>query len=208
MCYVNSDIILLDDTMSTINRIPFDKYLIAGQRRDVDIFSLIDYEDPEWENNLREYEKKNHKFFHGGIDYLIFPKGIFSHLPPFAVGRAGWDNWLIFYSRKLQIPTIDATQTMTAIHQNHSYSHVPSQAGHGYSGPESDHNFKLSGGRRIYLWNLDDVKWIITQSDLINKGWSFSECFRILILRSPELFHPLYESIFWLQHLVRYKELI
>lgn len=205
LCYINADIILFSDIITTINRIPFQKFLISGQRRDVEIFDNINYNDTCWENNFREYVIKNHKPLHGGIDYLIFSKGIFSNLPAFAVGRAGWDNWMIYNSRKLNIPTINATQTIMAIHQNHSYSHVPQKTGTNYSGPESDNNYILSGGRRIYLWNLDDANWIVTPSDLIHKNINFRECFRLFILKSPKIFHPLFETVFWIQHIIRYK---
>jgi len=207
ICYVNADIILFKDVIKTVNRIPFQKFLIVGQRRDAEIFNNINFEDACWENNLREYVIKNNKPLQGGIDYFIFPKGIFSKLPPFAVGRAGWDNWMIYNSRKRDIPTIDATQTIMAIHQNHSYSHVPQQTGTNYSGPESDNNYFLSGGRRIYLWNLDDVNWTITSSELIHKKNTLQENFRLLILKSPQFIHPLFEAGFWIQHIIRYKKI-
>lgn len=203
LCYTNADIILFNDSIRTIDRIPFQKFLIVGQRWDAEILSLINYEDPCWENNLREFAIKNHKQFPGGIDYFIFPKGIFSRIPPFAIGRAGWDNWMIYHSRKLNIPTIDATQSIMAIHQNHSYSHVPHQTGTDYSGPESDNNFMLSGGRRIYLWNLDDANWTVTPSTLFQKKITLREGFRLLILRSPRIFHPLFEAGFWIQDKIR-----
>ncbi len=206
LCYVNADIILFRDSIRTIDRIPFQKFLIVGQRRDAEILSLLDYEDACWENKLREPAVKNRKPSHGGIDYFIFPKGSFSEIPPFAIGRAGWDNWMIYHSRKSAIPTIDATQTITAIHQNHSYSHVPQQTGTDYSGPESDNNFMLSGGRRIYLWNLDDADWTMTSSDLFHNHFTLRGGFRLLILKSPRFLHPLFEAGFWIQHKIRYQK--
>jgi hypothetical protein len=207
LCYVNADIILLNDIITTINRIPFQKFVLVGQRRDVNIYNNLNFEEPRWENNLTEYVLKNHKPFNGGIDYLIFSVGIFNKLPPFAVGRAMWDNWMIYNSRKLNIPTIDTTQTINAIHQNHSYSHIPQKTGTNYSGPESDNNFILSGGRRIYLWNLDDVNWFLTSSDLIHKELNLREISRLLILKSPHFIHPLFETGFWIQHLIRYRRI-
>jgi hypothetical protein len=207
LCYVNSDIILFSDVITTIKRIPFQKFLLVGQRRDADISNIINYEDLAWESELRDYIMENQKPFHGGIDYFIFPKHTFSEIPPFAVGRAGWDNWMIYNSRKLNIPTIDATQSIMAVHQNHSYSHVPNRTGINYYGPESDNNVILSGGRRIYLWDLDDVNWTVTPSYLIHKNITLRECFRFLILKSPRFFHPLFEAGFWIQHIIRYKKI-
>jgi len=60
-----------------------------------------------------------------GLDYFIFPCGLFRDIPPFAVGRPAWDNWLVYKARSLGLPVIDATKMVTAIHQNHAYSHHP-----------------------------------------------------------------------------------
>jgi hypothetical protein len=205
LCYVNTDIILLNDIVTTIHRIPFKNFLIVGQRRDVDIFNNINYEDMRWENDLKEYVIKNFKPLNGGIDYLIFSKGIFNNLPPFAVGRAGWDNWMVYNSRKLNIPTIDATQSILAIHQNHSYSHVPQRSNSTYGGPESENNVKIGGGRKIYFWNLDDTDWTFNHNQLMKKNLNFQLIYRKLIIMSPEIFHPFLELIFYLQHVFRYK---
>lgn len=208
ICYINSDIILLSDVITTINRIPYRKFLLVGKRFDIDQQNIIDFENPDWEKYLRDYVIANHMPLHGGIDYFIFPRGLFLGIPPFAVGRGGWDTWMIYNSRRLEVPTIDVTNTIMAIHQNHSYDHVPLQRGQTYLGPETDNNFKLSGNRYIYLWNLEDVDWILTSEDLIRKDPSLREYYRLLILKSPPIFHSLLEAIFWIQHLVRYKKLL
>jgi hypothetical protein len=207
ICYVNADIILLKDVVATIKKISFQRFLLVGQRWDTDITDPINFEDPGCESHLKCDVTKNHKRFHGGIDYLIFPRGTFGTIPPFAVGRAGWDNWMIYHARKLNIPTVDATQVIMVIHQNHNYSHVPQRRDNAYSGPESDINFKLSGGRRIYLWNLDDVNWIFSRTGLCRKKTNFREIFRFCILKSPCIFHPLFEFFFWIQHAVRHKKI-
>jgi len=31
--------------------------------------------------------------YHFVIDYFVYPKGIMGDIPPFAVGRPGWDIW-------------------------------------------------------------------------------------------------------------------
>jgi hypothetical protein len=188
----------------------FQNFLIVGGRWNIEISNTINYEEISWEYNLRDYVIKNHTPFHGGIDYFVFPKGLFDKIPQFTVGRAGWDNWMIYNARKLKIPTVDATQTIMAIHQNHSYSHVSQQTGSNYAGPESDNNFILSGGRQIYLWNLYDVDWTFTHSCLIHKNITLRECFQLLILKSPSKFHPLFEkfyplfnSFYWIRDFIR-----
>ena len=206
LCYVNSDIILLEDFIATLQKIPFRQFLMTGQRWDADISERIDFDNPRCISSLKEDAMKKHKRFSGGIDYLAFPRGTFRKIPPFAVGRAGWDNWMIYHARTLKIPTIDATKTVTAIHQNHSYGHVPQGNGESYAGPESEKNFALAGGRKIYLWNLDDADWISMESGFVRKKTTPSEIFRRMILRSPPPLHPFLEVIFSIQHRIRYKE--
>jgi hypothetical protein len=45
-------------------------------------------------------------------------------MPPLAIGRFWWDNWLLWKARSLGAPVLDATTVVTAIHQNHDYSHT------------------------------------------------------------------------------------
>ena len=53
------------------------------------------------------------------IDYIIFPCTYNISLPPFAVGRIAWDNWVIGETLRQSIPLIDLTNTLTVLHQNH-----------------------------------------------------------------------------------------
>ncbi len=125
LAYVNADIILRDDFVRTIRRIRFDSFLCAGRRRDA-------------EGELGPPD---------AIDYFVFDRaGPLTELPPFAVGRPGWDNWLIHRARSLGIPVIDATWTITAIHPPHSHEHVPERTGHLWLGPEANANFALMKG--------------------------------------------------------------
>jgi hypothetical protein len=55
-----------------------------------------------------------------GVDYLIFRNGFYRDIPPFAVGRTAWDNWLLWYHRKARVPLVTLTDRVLAIHQAHS----------------------------------------------------------------------------------------
>ena len=53
---------------------------------------------------------------------LLFDNGsnpTFKNIPKFAIGRWGWDNWLIWNMRRKGIPIIDGTNMIDVIHQNH-----------------------------------------------------------------------------------------
>ena len=55
MCYVNADIILLNDIVEAVKQVNFDKFLMVGQRWDVDIDELLDYQSDDWEQILRDF---------------------------------------------------------------------------------------------------------------------------------------------------------
>lgn len=123
VCYVNTDILLMSDFTKAMKRMKSeDSYLMVGQRWDVDIDEAWNFDDPEWEENLKRYLIANGQLHHHfGIDYFVFPKGFYEDIPPFAVGRFFWDQWLIYEARRKRSWVIDATPMVMAVHQNHGY---------------------------------------------------------------------------------------
>jgi len=123
---------------------------------------LWNFYHENWEKRLTKY-LVNDGTIHPpmGSDYFIYPREVKWDLPPFAVGRPGWDNWLIYRARVLGIPVINATKAVTAIHQNHNYSHVPFQKDNAWEGPEADWNRKLIGCGE-YMFTLLDATNIMT----------------------------------------------
>jgi hypothetical protein len=146
LCYVNADIILMADFLSAVRSIPLQRFLMVGQRWDTCITKLLDFGGPDWEDRVKK------KFLAAaslhpptGSDYFVFPRGLIGQLPPFAVGRPSWDNWLLYQGLSLRIPVIDATQVTTVIHQNHDYRHVKSSMDGTTEGPEAETNRELAG---------------------------------------------------------------
>lgn len=126
LCYVNADIILLGDFLTAIQHIQFRRFLMVGQRWDVDLNRALDFTWLDWETDLRRRVAEQ-AVLHPttGIDYFVFMSGLWGDILPFAIGRTAWDNWLIYRARARGAAVIDATQVVTAIHQNHDYTHVP-----------------------------------------------------------------------------------
>ncbi len=163
LCYVNADIILLHDFTEAVRRIEFANFLMVGRRWDVDLTQSWDFEASDGEEQLR-----CHVGCHGtlhpptGSDYFVFPRnGGFDQLPPFAVGRPVWDNWLIHRARQRGLPVVDVTPVVTVVHQNHDYRHVPQRTGHTWEGPEADVNRELAGGWKN-VFTLADVTHVMT----------------------------------------------
>ena len=124
LCYVNADIILPKNFLDVISNFLNQrrKFMAVGYRWDLDINDLIDFEKPEECKKFWSYANNNSKK-HActGIDYFIFRKSTFKILPSLAIGRFGWDNWLLWKVRRMRIPLIDLSNEIFAIHQEHSY---------------------------------------------------------------------------------------
>ena len=108
-----------------------------------------------------------------GVDYYLFTRELYGELPPFAIGRTAYDNWLIFKARSLGVPVIDATRMVTCIHQNHerTYASIGLQAPlQGETdlrnGIEARRNLELAGGYDK-LFTLADANWLLTSQGLI-----------------------------------------
>jgi hypothetical protein len=126
LCYVNADIVFLSDFIASVRRVKMKQCLILGNRWNVDIRDSIDFGLENWELQLRERVKEMGSLQAPvGSDYFVFRKDeALADIPPFAVGRPGWDNWFIYNARKKQYKVIDASQAIMAIHQNHDYAHI------------------------------------------------------------------------------------
>lgn len=188
LCYINADIILLSDFVKAITCIASLKnWIMVGQRWDVHLADLWDFEAVDWEERLRKYIAEFGTLQHpSAIDYFVFPRNSKqSALPPFAVGRPGWDNWFIYNARRQGIPVIDATQVVTAVHQNHTYTHVPYQRGEFWEGPEADYNRELMGGAKSAFTILDATHQL-TKDGLIYTPWYSNPLVRFI--QSPKLF--------------------
>jgi len=169
-CYVNSDIILMSDFTQAVQLAAERKtrFLLVGHRWNLDVKEPVDFESG-WEEKLR-IRAKQFGVLAGvtSIDFFVFPRGILGEIPPFAIGRPAWDNWMLYRARSLRLPLIDATRAMTAVHQNHDYSHHP-QGKEGVShGAESLLNNKLAGGP-AHAFSLLDATHSLTTRKLRHK---------------------------------------
>lgn len=187
MCYINADIILLSDFATVLRKVKTANFLIIGQRHDLDLTEFIDFSNSYWESELRELvAKKGVLHPLSGIDYFIFNRGLYYDIPPFAVGRTAWDNWLVYRARKAKAALINATPSITAIHQNHDYSHHPQGESGVWKGPEALRNRELMGNIN-YNFDLQYATRIMTPQGMKRALSPRSVYFR---LRSIPLLHP------------------
>jgi hypothetical protein len=148
LCYVNADIMLLGDFMKAVRQVVSwrARFLMVGERRDVELDEPTIYESPDQEARLRALvAHQNRPITPLAIDYFVFPRGLFPNFPPFAIGRSPWDNWFLWKARHSNAALVDASEVVFAIHQNHDYSHHPQGWLGTRQGEEAQQNHKLAG---------------------------------------------------------------
>jgi len=153
LVYVNADVMFTDDLLASTRRVTerFDRFLMVGRRLDVDVREPLPPGD-DWMDRLRTLADDGELAPRTAVDYFVFTRDSLAPMPPFAVGRAGWDNWLVYDCWSRGLPVIDATAGVTALHQRHDYGHVPQSRGHAWHGPESDRNLELAREGNPAFW--------------------------------------------------------
>ena len=164
--YVNADIILLEDFIRAIEQVSFPQFMLSGQRWNLDITNSIDFTLTDWQEQLLVRVKEEGELEGPqAMDYFVFPRGLYQDIPPFAIGRFSWDNWLLYQALNLNVPLIDSTTAITAVHQNHGYKH-DLQGEELRMSVEAKTNEQLLGGRPYAYFMLDLANWLITSEGL------------------------------------------
>jgi hypothetical protein len=191
LVYANGDIILREDFRRAVSLLPRRPCLLAGRRWNLDITEPIDFDQPDWSEALERRALKDG--VQGGrawIDYFAFRPGTLGEIPPFAVGRPRWDNWLMLHARANGFWLVDATPSVMVIHQNHDYSHVPNAVDQRWKGPEADANKRLAGSRRLF--SLEHATHHVLEGRVVRKRRDIADLTRQwkrLPKRHPELKH-------------------
>ncbi len=156
LVYINADVLLMPDFVS-VARKAFEyaeKFLVVGRRWDLDVVDALSF-NADWVSALCQNVGVNGSLHApGGSDYFIFSRSSFTEIPDFAIGRAGWDNWMIYRGLQQEWTVIDATESLLVIHQNHDYAHLPDGQMH-YDLEETKINAQLGGGMRNMYILLD-----------------------------------------------------
>jgi hypothetical protein len=161
LVYANADVILREDFARAVSLLPRRPCLLVGRRWNLDLTERIDFDQPDWsatlERRARDADQQGGKMW---LDYFAFRAGTLGEIPPFAVGRPYWDNWLLWRARSAGAWVIDGSLSLVVIHQNHDYGHVPRAAGRLWYGPEADENLRLAeDGRHGSLADATHCLW-------------------------------------------------
>jgi len=165
---INADMVLMPDFVENAKQALKlkDKFVLLSQRWDYDITSPLDFAEG-WQSRLREDVRKQNQLHRpAGSDFFLFPKSCYQDIPNFIIGRAGWDNWMIYKARKENWSVIDCTPSVMIVHQNHDYSHLPGAKPH-YDHPETNENIRLAGGQANIRYTILDATHQLADGKLI-----------------------------------------
>jgi hypothetical protein len=165
LCYANADMILMSDLVQAARSVAAQRkdFLMVGQRWDLDLPKPVDFSG-DWEGRLRiEVNKRGEFYTPWGIDYFVFPRHLYTDVPNFTIGRPAWDNWMVYHASTSWGTAVDATRSVTVIHQTHDYSHLPGNKPP-YGSEVAKRNLALAGGRKCVYHVLDtDLELIAGQ---------------------------------------------
>jgi hypothetical protein len=150
LCYANTDLIFFSDFTTAVEAVANQQqpFLMVGECRDVAVDETLT-EDDFAVHSPREAALRLRASTAGRlrgpewIDFFVFRRGTIGPLPAFAVGRPGWDNWMIWHARSSGMSVVDVTDSALVVHQSHNYTHVPKGTGSRWEGPEADANRTL-----------------------------------------------------------------
>ena len=193
LCYANCDIMFARDFRAalqlTCQTCP--EFLMIGRRWDTDITEPWDFEEVDWDLQLRSLAQlKGKQNGPSWIDYFCFSRNLYYRkMPPFLIGRNGWDPWLIWFARKSNVRLIDASQMVVAVHQNHDYAYLKQGTGLTHGHAEANYNWSRGHNTEWHYYSADAATdKLLKGRIMINRlAWlgpikarAFSTCYQIM----------------------------
>jgi hypothetical protein len=125
ICFINADVLLFDDFVRAVElvRARFGRFLMAGRGWRLRVDTRLRGRAALDHARASAYDARDLRRT-ASAEYFVFSRGLFGDVPAFAIGRSGYDLWLLWRARAARVPVVDATSEIVAVHQNHDYSHV------------------------------------------------------------------------------------
>jgi hypothetical protein len=157
-CFLNADIILLDDFLPAVARTFAwrSSFLMVGETIDMVVEEAVPLDRRDTRDELaRRAHEEGRSRGPTAIDYFVFSAGLFDPVPPFAIGRSRFDNWLVWRGRSQGV-VVDASAAVVAVHQHHDYGHLAGGHDEAHFGAEAARNLELAGGKR-HVYTIHDA---------------------------------------------------
>jgi hypothetical protein len=165
--FLNCDIILTPSFLSPIGLISWSKFLLIGQRITIDRDVSVDESSEDLISTLNQlaFDRKIKLDPPAAIDYFVFPRGMWSSLPPVIIGRAYYDGALLAHCLRSSIPIIDITFVSPVLHPEHDYQHVKGGRREVFSGHDAKLNQERNGINHSPP-TVSDAQWRIESGTL------------------------------------------
>ena len=199
LCIINADMILMPDFIEAAKQVlstsrfkrDLQNFVMLSQRWDMDITAPLEFA-AGWERQLVSTVRTQGQLHRpAGSDFFLFPRSCYQDIPNFVIGRAGWDNWMIYKARKEKWPVIDCAPSVMIVHQNHDYAHLPGGKSH-HEHPDTNENIRLAGGQAAIRYTILDSTHQLVGGKLARPKLSYLRFMRgvELFLRSIFFFLP------------------
>lgn len=175
LCWANADMMFLHLSEAIIRCSKgLGEFLMVGQRTDVELNREWPF-SKNWQDKLCEFSCRTGKpHSAGAMDYFAFPNGkLFDDMLDFYVGVPMWDNWALSHALK-QVPVIDATLVVAAIHQEHERdirTGYESKTGYQDHWDDYKHNEDLFRANAQYpRGHITEASWVLDDEELEEVG--------------------------------------
>jgi hypothetical protein len=179
LCYVNADIILTEGFEQAVAAVRHTghPFLMVGARMNLDVTEPLAF-DPDWRGTLKQmYQQHGAIGDNTSIDFFLFTKGLYRDIPPLAVGRAWFDQWLIKAAASRGW-VIDSSPMIPIVHQNHGYAHVEGGRTTVYKGVEAERNLAIYGGQP-HAYTLLNCTHALARDGHLRRVWFRKERFQL-----------------------------
>jgi hypothetical protein len=149
LCFANADIVMRHDVIAAarVLNARFASFLAVGESWDAPLEHALDF-GAAWGKDVDAAMRRSRRRGAGALDFFLFTDDLFRELPPFAIGRVGFDNWLVWRAGAEGGAVIDVTRAVRPLHQRHGYGHLRGgRDATRHESPEGRENLALAGGK-------------------------------------------------------------
>ncbi len=175
LCYANCDIMFGPEFRSACELVAkaHPKFLLIGRRWDTDIVEPWKFDEKNWDESLRSLAlQKGKQAGPSWVDYFCFSRDLYyKKMPPFLIGRHGWDPWVTWFAHDAGATVIDGSQSIVAVHQNHDYLYLKTGEVPRHRDAEVSYNWSLGTSSRWHYYDVHSANEKVVDGQLAPNRW-------------------------------------
>lgn len=148
MLYINSDIFLSPQSTTLLHPLLQRKgpWIASTRRWCLPCFEGPALERGGWDSFWELARRQGHFGDACSLDLFLMRDFPLEEMPLFLIGHQGWDNWLLFHARMQNLPVIDLSPVLQAVHCQHDYAYASQNTRiDRRDGPLEEYNMQLLG---------------------------------------------------------------